>query len=487
MLCCRFCVLGHLAPVHRCARSVSCAACALSWATCLLFTGVYPPRVVLHVWCPRSLGSCSPVCTLAVLCCACGVLGELAPAHRRARWACRAECAVSWASWLLFIGVYAARVVLPVQCPGPLGSCSPPCTLGVLCCVCRVLGHLAPVHCCAHSACCTVFAVFFAPWLLFTGVHARRVMVRVRSSGPLGSCSPVCTLGVLCCVCSVLGYLAPVQRYVRSACCAVCAVFCATWLLFTGVHAWYAVLRVPGIAAGRAHVHTDGGSFVAGRGSVPLERALVHPDGGCSVARRSWIPCRARTRPSGWQLVGCWSWPGQAGRPLGCVLVRSTVLAAVLLFFWPPRGCVCPWFILVLFLAPPLRLFFRCFRPQVLWALALCLSPLVPFLFLLVFSAPPLSPLCRWFGRLVSSASELCGCPPPPLLPFLFFAAFFAPPLFPGSRPSVPLASAPPDLVSFSSLVCGLACGVCAVRWCCAPPPPGGYSWCFVVSRVLLC
>ena len=33
-------VLGHLAPVHRCARSVRCVACAVSWATWLLFTSV---------------------------------------------------------------------------------------------------------------------------------------------------------------------------------------------------------------------------------------------------------------------------------------------------------------------------------------------------------------------------------------------------------------------------------------------------------------
>ena len=33
-------VLGQLAPVHRCARSVCCVACAVSWAPGLLFTGV---------------------------------------------------------------------------------------------------------------------------------------------------------------------------------------------------------------------------------------------------------------------------------------------------------------------------------------------------------------------------------------------------------------------------------------------------------------
>ena len=59
-----------------------------------------------------------------------------------------------------------------VQCPGPLGSCSPVCPRGLLCCVCGVLGHLAPVHRCARSVCCVACAVSWATWLLFTGVRA---------------------------------------------------------------------------------------------------------------------------------------------------------------------------------------------------------------------------------------------------------------------------------------------------------------------------
>ena len=35
-------------------------------------------------------------------------------------------------------------------CPGPLRACSPVCTRRVLCCVCAVLGHLAPVQRCAR-------------------------------------------------------------------------------------------------------------------------------------------------------------------------------------------------------------------------------------------------------------------------------------------------------------------------------------------------
>ena len=244
VLCCVCGVLGLLAPVHRCARSVRCFACAASWATWLPFTGVPARCVVLRVRCPGPPGSCSPVCPLGVLCWVCGVLGLLAPVHRCARSVCCVACAVSWANWLLFTGVPARCVELRVWCPGPPGSCSPVCPLGVLFCVCGVLGLLAPVHRCAHPACCFACAVSWASWLLITDVPARCVLLRVRCPGPPGSCSPVCPLGVLCCVCGVLGRLAPVHRCARSVCCVACAVSWASWLLFTGVPARCVVLRV---------------------------------------------------------------------------------------------------------------------------------------------------------------------------------------------------------------------------------------------------
>ena len=101
---CRACgVLGHLAPVHRCARSVCCVACAVSWATWLLFTGVPARCVALCMRCPGPPGSCSPLCPLGGLCCACGVLGPLAPVRPCSRSVCCVVCAVSWAAWLLFI------------------------------------------------------------------------------------------------------------------------------------------------------------------------------------------------------------------------------------------------------------------------------------------------------------------------------------------------------------------------------------------------
>ena len=242
--CCVCGVLGHLVPVHRCARSVCCFACAVSWASWLLFTGVLARCVVLRVRCPGPLGSCSPVRPPGVLCCVCGVLGLLAPVHPCARSVCCVACAVSWATWLLFSGAPARCVVLRVRCPGPPGSCSLVCPLGVLCCVCGVLGHLARVHWCARSVCCVACAVSWASWLLFIGVPARCVVLRVRCPGPLGSCSPVRPLGVLCCVGGVLGHLAPVHWCARSVCCVACAVSWASWLLFISVLARCGVLRV---------------------------------------------------------------------------------------------------------------------------------------------------------------------------------------------------------------------------------------------------
>ena len=240
-------VLGHLAPVRGCGRSVCCAVYAVSWATWPLFAGVPAGCVVCFV---------------------CGVLGHLAPVHRLARSARCVACAVSWATWLRFRGADARCVVLCMPCPGPLGSCSPVCQPGASCCVCGVLGHVAHVHWCARSVCCAVCAVFLATSLLFTGALARRHLLRAGCPGPLGSCSAGCSLGGLCCVlrvrcpwplgscstlrtlcvlhcvCGVPGHLAPVHQFARSAGCVPCAVSSATWLLYTRVLARCVVLSV---------------------------------------------------------------------------------------------------------------------------------------------------------------------------------------------------------------------------------------------------
>ena len=237
-------VLGHLGPVHQCARSAGCFACAVPWAAWLLFTGVPARCVVMRVQCPGPLGLCSSLCPLGVLLCVCAVLSHLAPVHRCARVVCCVVSAVSWATWLVFTGVPALCVVLCVRCPGPLGSCSSLCPLGALLCVCGVLSHLAPVHRCARVVCCVVSAVSWATWLVFTGKPARCVVLRVRCPGPLGSCSPVCPLGALLCVCGVLGYLAPVHRCAGVVCCVVSAVSWATSLLCTGAPARCVALLV---------------------------------------------------------------------------------------------------------------------------------------------------------------------------------------------------------------------------------------------------
>ena len=169
VLCCFCGVLGHFAPVHPCARSVHCLACAVPLATWLLFTGVPARCVVWRVRCPGPLSSCSTVCLLGDLC-VCGVLGHFPPVYWCARSVRCVACAVSWATWLLSMGSLARSVALRVRRPRPLTSCSPVCTLGVLCCVCGLLGHLAPVHRCARSACCVACAVSWAAWLLFTDV-----------------------------------------------------------------------------------------------------------------------------------------------------------------------------------------------------------------------------------------------------------------------------------------------------------------------------
>ena len=153
-------------------------------------------------------------------------------------------CAVSWATWLLFTRVLARCVLFRVLCPEPPGSCAPVCSLGALRCVCSVLGQLAPVHRCARLACCALCVVCWASWLLFTGVPARCVVLRVRCPGPHGSCSPVCSLGAVFCLCGVWGHLAPVHQCGRSVRCVACAVSWATWLLLTGVLARLVVLRL---------------------------------------------------------------------------------------------------------------------------------------------------------------------------------------------------------------------------------------------------
>ena len=161
------------------------SACTVSWASWLLFTGVHALCVVVRVRRPGPPGSCSPVCTLCVWWCVCGVLGLLARVHRCARSVCGVVCTVSWASWLLFTGVHALCVVLRV-----------------------LFGPFALVRSC--GACCVVRVVSWDTWFVFSGVAVccgvcgvRCAVLRVRCPGPPGHCSPVRVLGVLRGVCGV--------------------------------------------------------------------------------------------------------------------------------------------------------------------------------------------------------------------------------------------------------------------------------------------
>ena len=241
---CVYGVLGLPAPVHRRARSACVVACTASWASRLLFTGAHALRVALRVRRPGPPGSCSPVCTPCVWCRVYGVLGLPAPVHRCARLACGVACTASWASRLLFTGVHALCVVSRVRRPGPPGPCSPVRTLCVWRCVYGVLGLPAPVHQRARSVCGVACTASWASRLLFTGVHALRVVSRVRRTGPPGSCSPVRTLCVWRCAYGVLGLPAPVRRCARSVCGVACTASWASRLLFAGAHALRVVLRV---------------------------------------------------------------------------------------------------------------------------------------------------------------------------------------------------------------------------------------------------
>ena len=332
---CVYGVLGLPAPVHRCARPACGVVCTVSWASRLLFTGVHALRVVSRVRRPGPPGSCSPVCTPCVWCRVYGVLGLPAPVHRCARSACGVACTASWASRLLFTGVHALRVVLRVRRPGPPGSCSPVCTPCVWCRVYGVLGLPAPVHRCARSACGVARTASWASRLLFTGVPALCVVLRVRRPGPPGSCAPVRTLCVWCCVYGVLGLLAPVYRCARSVCGVACTASWASRLLFTGVHALCVVLRVrcPGLPGSCSPVRTPcvwcgaygvlglpapvhrcvRSVWVCGGGWACLVAVSVCPCGWCWV----WYhrACGLRllsTHPSGWRGPG-----GPVARPAG--------------------------------------------------------------------------------------------------------------------------------------------------------------------------
>ena len=355
---CVFGVLGHLAPVHRCARSVPCVACvvssaswllftgvpawcvalsSVSWATWVLFTGVLPRCVALCVRCPGPLGCCSPLCPLGATCCMCGLRGLLAPVYRCPRLVRCVVCSEYWAPWLLFSGLDTQCLLSRLWCPEASCSCSPACTLNALRCLCCVLGHLAPVDWCARSVCCVACAVFWATGLLFTNVFAQCGVSPVECPETLGSSSPVRAHGVFCWLhVGCPGPLAPVHWCAGSVRSVFCATSWITWLLFTVVPArcvvflcgvlrhlapahqytrWVSCGACAGRPCGLRTCSSEQRLVVAGRCWVPSSRAYFQPDGGCFVAGRGWVRCRAHTRPSGRRLFrsrqGCYGFEQQ--------------------------------------------------------------------------------------------------------------------------------------------------------------------------------
>ena len=317
---------------------------------------------------------------------------------------------MSSASWLLFTGAPARCVVLRVRCPGPPGSCSPVCPLGVLFCVCGVVGLLASVHRCAHSVCCFACAVSWASWLLSTGAPARCVVLRVRCPGPPGSCSPVRPLCVLCGVLLCGASLRGAHSSIRTA----------------------AVRSRQGLGTLRTHTRPSRPRlFVAGRGWVPSGRALVHPDGGCSEPAGAGYPPGAHSSirtAAGVRVLALCGRVGRAGLPGALWCASPFPLAALsFCFAWPPPGCG----------GPPLP---RCCCRSLL--------PCAPLFFF--FSSPLARPRCPRLSPFSGSS-----CPGP----WRCVLVVLLGPSLPGS---------PCALASFVSPAWPLA----ALRWFLPPPPP---------------
>ena len=488
-LCSVCSVLNHLAPVHLCACLVRCGPCVVSLATWLLFTVLLACCVVLRVQCPGPLGSCSPVCPLRAL---------------------RSLCAVSWATWLLFPGLLPWRFVLRVRCPGPLASCSPVCPLGVLCCVCGVLGHLAPVNQCARLMCCIVMrcprplgscspVCSLGVLCCVCGVLGHVALVHrcarlvgcvacVRYPGPPGSCSPVCPLAVLCRMCCVLGHLFPVHRCARSVPCVACAVSRATWLHFTGAHAWCVVLLGESWVTWLLFI-----SLLAGRVvlfcRIQGHLASVHwcaASARCVVCAESWATYLFFTGPPARCAVRRVRCPG----PLGSISPARTLGA---LCCWENPGSlgscssVCSLGVLYCFaVSRATWLLFTGVLPQ---RVALCVRSPGP----LTSSSPvrPLGALCgvcgvlghsapvhrcahlvccvavRWPGRFSSyipGVLALCvvlrALCPGPLAPVLRCAR---------SACSVACSVSSASWLLFTGVLarCVVLCAVCAVSWAC--------------------
>ena len=130
--------------------------------------------------------------------------------------------------------------------------------------------------------CCVACAASWATWLLFTGVPARCVVLRVRCPGPF----------------------APVHRCARSVCCAVC---CECGGALRGAHLsipMAAVRSQQGLGTLRAHTRPSGRRLFCSRQGLGTLRARTRPSGRqLFPSRQGLVCCRARTRPSRRRLV----------------------------------------------------------------------------------------------------------------------------------------------------------------------------------------
>ena len=197
------------------------------------------------------------------------------------------------------------------SCHWPGGSagspqCVPPWGCGLLCrvppllccvaCVCASLTPLAAVHRCARSMCCAVCAI----------------------SGTAGCRSPMCSLGVLCCVCGVWGYLVPVcspgapppppsvlcfSFWVSSP--PPRLIFCVVVFLFFCFLYW---------KKGRQEQRDPQARQAQARAvGAAVQLCCVARWSGGSGVRGMGLLVRASSGLVAWALLGCW-----AGRP-GCL------------------------------------------------------------------------------------------------------------------------------------------------------------------------
>ena len=134
----------------------------------------------------------------------CSVLRCFAPVHRCARAVCSVASAVSWATWLLFIGVLPRCVVLRVRCPGPLGSRSPVCAL----CAVRVChGWLCPSSSPPNFR-CFFFLVFFCFFFLLKDKE-KQGRAYTAGTGTGSWCGGATLWCLLACVVGALAAVAP--------------------------------------------------------------------------------------------------------------------------------------------------------------------------------------------------------------------------------------------------------------------------------------